>query len=124
MDIYIIYYIRNKKGMIKMKLSIWVTKECNMRCKYCYENGMDRTFSNSDEELFIDAISEFINVNTKKTGDKKIFIKFFRGEPLIKFEFVSRLVDKLSISLNNKLKIYYSITTNGTLINNNYDRLV
>lgn len=25
-----------------MKLSIWVTKTCNMACSYCYEEGLIR----------------------------------------------------------------------------------
>lgn len=25
-----------------MKLSVWVTRNCNMNCSYCYEDGVER----------------------------------------------------------------------------------
>ena len=67
-----------------MKLSIWVTKTCNMACSYCYEEGLIREDTGVCEIDYIEKTIEFINTMCYKTASKKIFIKFFGGEPLIK----------------------------------------
>ena len=75
-----------------MKLSIWVTKTCNMACSYCYEEGLIREDTGVCEIDYIEKTIEFINTMCYKTASKKIFIKFFGGEPLIKFPFIKKFV--------------------------------
>lgn len=75
-----------------MKLSIWVTKTCNMACSYCYEEGLIREDTGVCEIDYIEKTIEFINTMCYKTASKKIFIKFFGGEPLIKFPLLKNLL--------------------------------
>ena len=44
-----------------MKLSIWVTKTCNMACSYCYEEGLIREDTGVCEIDYIEKTIEFIN---------------------------------------------------------------
>lgn len=59
-----------------MKLSIWVTRSCNMDCDYCYEqdNLRDDIFINEYE--YIEKCIDFINTTCHKTNSNKLFIKF------------------------------------------------
>ena len=75
-----------------MKLSIWVTKTCNMACSYCYEEGLIREDTGVCEIDYIEKTIEFINTMCYKTASKKIFIKFFGGEPLISFLLLKNLL--------------------------------
>lgn len=98
-----------------MKLSIWVTKTCNMSCSYCYEEGIIREDSSICESDYINKVISFINTMCSKTSNRKLFIKFFGGEPLIKFSFIKKFVEVANESLDSMIVPFYSITTNGTL---------
>lgn len=89
--------------------NIWITRKCNLKCKYCYEgiNKENRQLSISD----IPRLVSFI----KKTGEKEdyVIINFHGGEPLLNFKAIVSICEKLSAC---DMRIYYSITTNGILI--------
>lgn len=99
-----------------MKISIWVTKICNMDCSYCYENGITRKDETICEDEYIENVIRFINNMCTKISSKKLFIKFFGGEPLIQFSFIERFVELGKQKINKGIKVFYSITTNGTLM--------
>lgn len=99
-----------------MKLSIWVTKTCNMSCSYCYEEGIIRKDNNICELDYINKTISFINTMCSKTSHRKLFIKFFGGEPLIKFSFIKKFVEVANEHLDSTIVPFYSITTNGTLM--------
>lgn len=100
-----------------MKLSIWVTKKCNMSCTYCYEDGMVREDIEINETDYIRKAIEFINVTCERINSHKLFIKFFGGEPLSRFDFIENFVDMANKFVRADIRIFYSITTNGTLMN-------
>lgn len=92
-----------------------ITKACNLACPYCFANAnkkMDFTqdFTEEDEENLIAAIS------TCTEEASKINIIFFGGEPLIRFNIIERMTLNLKRTFPKK-EIGFSITTNGTLIN-------
>lgn len=89
-------------------ITIALTMKCNARCYYCFENGAER--NSMSEETFKNTI-DYIYRNSNK---KEIFIDWFGGEPLLRFD----LLKKMKKELENKgLQIYSSLTTNGLLIN-------
>lgn len=100
-----------------MKLSIWVTRKCNMNCSYCYENGIERYDAPIDEDIYINKCIEFINLTCHRTSSKKLFLKFFGGEPLLKYQFIKRFVREINDKISPEIRVFYSITTNGTLMN-------
>lgn len=99
-----------------MKLSIWVTRNCNMKCSYCYEDGILRYDAPIQEKIFIEKCVEFVNLTCARTSSKKLFIKFFGGEPLLKYSFLKRFISIMNENIDSGIRIFYSITTNGTLI--------
>ena len=86
---------------------IAVTTECNARCFYCYENGIER---HSMTDSTADAIVKFL-VKNAKTGS--LVIQWFGGEPLYAVPTIDRIssgVKAAGITLTSL------ITTNGFLI--------
>ncbi len=79
-----------------------MTKDCNMACRYCYEE--DKTSGHTSWE----EAKKFLDIINK---DDNFSLEFMGGEPLLNFDLVRECINYLS----NRNIIYY-ITTNGTLI--------
>lgn len=84
-------------------LDLYITKICNLNCEYCYVDLV------SSEKQF-----------DQKTITKRIellkydHIKFFGGEPLLKYWDIKKIVELIGAK-NKKTK--FSIVTNGFLLN-------
>lgn len=89
-----------------------ITDMCNMKCKYCFENDINRS-----DALEINDIQDLIRfINSNSNVDKDITIRFFGGEPLLKTEFISEAISLIE-SLIIKKTVKYNIFTNGTIVN-------
>lgn len=93
-------------------LTVAPTLNCNLACRYCYENP-DKTLMN---DKVINGVVEFIG-NYIQSGIKRLSISWYGGEPLLGLDVIERLSDEL-ISLCKKKRVRYaaSIVTNGTLL--------
>lgn len=84
-------------------LVLWLTNDCNLRCKYCYASGGEKkeymTFEMAKKALAIP------NSNFK--------VQLAGGEPLLNFQLIKDIYDYLKI--NNKA-VKLQMQTNGTLI--------
>ncbi len=96
-----------------MIFNIWVTRQCNLKCTYCYE-GQEKL----DKKLDNNTVQKVIKFIVQKTNEKKdsfISVNFHGGEPLIAFDIVQYIVIELEKRLST-VKINYGLTTNGTLL--------
>ena len=95
---------------------LMLCQACNLRCKYCYAG--DGEYMNPGimpEEIGKKAI-EFISEICGSKGQFNII--FFGGEPLMDFEKLKNLVQYAEEIAKKKGKtVGFSITTNGTLLN-------
>lgn len=95
-----------------LKLEIIPTLACNFDCPYCYER-------HSTEKMSADIVKNILCFITKQINDYAgIQIFWFGGEPLLTKDIVievSSYVKKLAAQC--KKKFYFSITTNGYLLN-------
>lgn len=106
--------IDEKKRM--HRVTVCVSNDCNLRCKYCYAKGgsygKERTLMNErTARKFVDfCISSFKRIDN---------ILFFGGEPLLNYpiiEYICKLFKEQSA--NGSLPIpSFSMITNGTLCN-------
>ncbi|APT76427.1 hypothetical protein LN42_08590 [Marinitoga sp. 1137] len=89
-----------------------ITKACNLECIYCYAH------KEKPESMKMELIKESLEYIFSNTKKKKITITYFGGEPLLEFEKIKESV-ALSKELGKKYnkKVVYSITTNGTIMN-------
>ena len=105
---------RDRMNNISLGLTIAPTSDCNFRCIYCYEkNSLRKKEMTLEVE---EAIIKFI----EKTTDtiRNMNISWYGGEPLMRFDIIERLSEKI-IKLCNEKNIDYSasIVTNGYLLN-------
>lgn len=99
-----------------LNIIISLTENCNLQCKYCYQNNLNST--NLIELQTIDKIIEYIKkVIYKNTNIKKIFFDLIGGEPLLAIKQIEYLVQSMGIFDN--IDIYYQLETNGTLFTSN-----
>lgn len=98
-------------------LMLQVTQQCNLRCEYCAYSGMydNRVHSNKrmDFALAKRAIDFFIKHGRES---KRLTFGFYGGEPLLEFQLIKQCMDYIEKQIEGK-EINYSITTNGTLLN-------
>lgn len=95
-----------------MNYTLHLTEQCNLRCKYCYQEKGNR-------ELSFDNIKSLLD-NESNTS-KKCTITFFGGEPLLKKDLIYKTV-KYAKALENKkdIKFNFKMNTNGTLLDDDF----
>lgn len=96
-----------------MNYSIYLTDSCNMNCKYCYEKDM-----HFNREISFENIKKIIDREIKNKSKESI-ITFFGGEPLLKKNLIYKTVNYIN-SKKSKTKFLYNMTTNGTLIDDEF----
>lgn len=107
------------------QLTLIVTEECNLRCKYCVYSGEydnNRTHANNYMDINIAkrAVEKYLSYTNyyRKSNLLRIpTIGFFGGEPLLNFSLIKTIVEYSKMIY--KGKINYNITTNGTLLDEN-----
>lgn len=93
-----------------MDFSVWVTSECNMKCKYCYVDEKKGTGFFSEKH-----IAQLVHFMKEVAGESETNkISFFGGEPLLNISFIKKLIE--AIEQENFPAEYY-MTINGLLLN-------
>lgn len=97
-----------------MEYVFYLTNACNLRCKYCYEKNKKNNHMN------FSIIEKLLN-ERKKSTDKSTTVSFFGGEPLLEKQLIYKTVKMCKdITKNTKHKFEFSLTTNGTLIDDEF----
>ncbi|MDR2652493.1 MAG: SPASM domain-containing protein [Prevotellaceae bacterium] len=91
-------------------ITIAPTNECNFRCPYCFEENK-KSVTMADKT--IDDLIAFIESHTNA---KTMGITWYGGEPLLAFDSIKKILDKLQ-TLPIQLK-QHNIITNGYYFNN------
>ena len=91
-----------------------ISAGCNLTCPYCFAKTNHGNAIYSDyTSIDIDRLLEILEI---KCNNEDITIVFFGGEPLMRFDIIKYTVERIrKMKTNNKF--HFSITTNGTLIN-------
>ena len=93
----------------KFHLSIIVTNQCNLNCKYCYENNK------SPQRINIDTAKNIISKYLNSDKYEEIEIDFFGGEPFLEFQKIKEICEWVW-SKQWKNKYIFFATTNGVLV--------
>jgi len=88
------------------ELVLWVTTDCNLRCRYCYASG-------GDEAEYMDwqVAKQALDIMLSQSDSFKI--QFAGGEPLLNMDLIEQVV-----RYTQGLGIRYQLQTNATLIDN------
>lgn len=89
-----------------MSLSLAPTSSCNFVCPYCYEKSKP---NNTMSDSTIDSLVKFINGHEQV---KTVGITWYGGEPLVAFETIKKIVERIDSDCRAKL-ISQDIVTNG-----------
>lgn len=104
-----------------MGINLWLTYDCNLNCKYCYERdikvGQSNIINNNTINNFLEFIKKFLVENNKNKYEPYI-VNLHGGEPLVRYDLLKKVVNELKLSEELKDKeILFGVTTNGTLLN-------
>lgn len=103
----LIEYIQ-KQDNVNYNYTIAVTTDCNARCSYCYEKGAKIL------KMDISCAKSVLKFIKSHYNNKKIYITWFGGEPLLNIEVISYICKKLKM---DNIKFSSSVITNGYLFN-------
>lgn len=95
-----------------------VTQNCNLRCAYCcYTGDKYNNREHSNKIMSLEIMKKSVDFLMKhSTNSTKVDIGFYGGEPLLEFDNIKRLIEYIEERYPYK-SISYSMTTNGTLFN-------
>ena len=94
-----------------MEYIIHLTEKCNLNCTYCYEKRRNKDISFEDIKHLID-----YEISQKQ---KYSIIIFYGGEPLLQKNIIKDTIEYIN-SKKAKTNFYYGITTNGTLLDDDF----
>lgn len=102
---------------MQIDLQILLGLNCNFSCGHCLNNSgpgnYSSDFSQEDHEILKSEIATNIPIKT---------IAFSGGEPLLYLEQIESIIKSISTNFPQR-QIQYSITTNGSLLKNYFERI-
>lgn len=114
------------------QITFEVTDFCNLACLYCgygkfydnYDKRNNSLLSFKKAKTILDYLAKFWNSSLNESHNKKIYISFYGGEPLLNFNLIKKIVDYVKglDVLHNKF--IFSLTTNGILLKKFIEYLV
>lgn len=108
-------FTQGKEDLSYLDLTILVTHNCNMHCSYCFEGSKEKVVINSDT---MSAIIRLLERHSRVC--RKLRVTWFGGEPLLAYDQIRQLSQKI-IQFCNEHDINYmaDITTNGLALTPN-----
>lgn len=95
-----------------MKYIFCLTLQCNLRCTYCYIDKAARRMSMDTAAKIVDFIYQ------RTPPGAPIDIGFFGGEPLLEFELMRAITDRIEAHPDHDpSRVELSVVTNGTIYN-------
>lgn len=99
-------------------LTLQVTQNCNLRCKYCVysEESNNHQRSHSNNIMSFKTAKKALDFFRRHIADtKNAAVGFYGGEPLLAFPLIKKAVQYAENVFEGR-EIIFSITTNGTLL--------
>ena len=99
-----------------------IASDCNLNCPYCFaqtDGGFH--FGNFTNEDIVRTL-EFVVKENKSHGKQFFCIVFFGGEPLLNIEVIRFTIEYMKNHYPD-FNVFYSITTNGTILNDDIIQL-
>jgi uncharacterized protein len=90
-------------------MTLALTGECNLRCRYCYQNAksamsMPRQVAEASASRLLESAS------------RRVELVFAGGEPLLAFDLIEHVVAYVERRRGPRRVVKYSLATNGTLL--------
>ena len=109
-----------------------VTEACNLKCRYCgygdlytgYNGREKKALNITTAKKFLDYMLDFFNSPIHRRTHKRTVVSFYGGEPLLNMEFIKEMVIYAKSKNVTQSEFYFSMTTNGVLLDKYIDFLV
>ncbi len=109
------YFTSLKCNYFSYATMIYTTYDCNMRCPYCFENGIKENKSYMTSETANDVVT-WLMKEIQQYQPKYFSIAFSGGEPLLNLEAVRIIISKISTYCSeNGIFFQFGLLTNGTI---------
>jgi len=97
-----------------LQLILFMTKQCNFRCAYCFQKQEDIKM----EMDALQSIIKFVENQVVNNGYKQVKIDFFGGEPLLEYDSIVWFLKTLheTIATYNGVELISDMTTNAYLL--------
>jgi uncharacterized protein len=107
---------KQRIGKRLKSITLNITEQCNLRCKYCVFSGKCEGFrGHSNKDINLEIAIKAINL-LLKSEENELSIAFYGGEPLLKFDLIKSLIESTDKKKKEDQVIKYRMTTNGTLL--------
>lgn len=93
-----------------MLINVWLTTNCNLRCKYCYEGEEKPAMSMTQKTA--EECCKFI----RSQNDQLLIVQFHGGEPLLNYDLIEFIVKEILSHKKINQKVMFGITTNGVFL--------
>jgi uncharacterized protein len=90
-------------------MTLALTGECNLRCRYCYQNAK------SGKRMPWPVLETAADRLLESTSER-LELAFAGGEPLLAFDDIQRVVEYIDRRRSPKRVVHYDLATNGTLL--------
>lgn len=102
-------------GSRELRIVVYPTQDCNLKCWYCYENHIPNTHMNKETAS---KIINYINKEIEKNSFDSFFITLFGGEPFTDFNSITYpLLSKIKTLIEKAGKCFSCFfVTNASLI--------
>lgn len=95
-----------------LKITIAPTLDCNFRCPYCYEKGIEH---HSMDQVVQEKVVEFVKQHTDQVN--AVGITWYGGEPLLEIDTIEKISNEIiDVCKEKEIKYAASIVTNGYLL--------
>jgi len=102
------------KQVYPSSASFLITEDCNLACKYCFENKRRNRHTMSLEVIYKGL--EYLCSNAVRSG-RRFHAMIFGGEPLLQPDLVWKLVDYgKTLAERNQVEFTASLITNATIL--------
>lgn len=99
-------------------ITLMLIQGCNLACSYCF--GNEGSYCDSGI-MDIKVALKAIDYLTEHTKTEEVLVTFFGGEPLLAIDLIKRIIEYCE---TKEKKFKYSMTTNGTLLNDEINDLI
>lgn len=97
-------------------MTLQVTQNCNLRCKYCVYSGSYSNRVHSNKRMSYDTARkaiDFLYAHSSMTA--AVSLGFYGGEPLLEFDLMKKCVEYAREKFSGK-DLSFTLTTNATLL--------
>jgi len=106
---------RKSESTEELYLIILTTYACNLKCVYCYEDGIKNKGSMDIETA--NRVKEWVCARLERVPFKRLIVSFYGGEPLLNPQIIRFLTRELSEEARKRGIIpEFDILTNGVLL--------